>query len=68
MGNNSKRDFDNAHPDIYDDKWHMITVSTKENQEKGFLLFVDGELAGELGEEDDTSKSTNGKANFQVEP
>lgn len=67
MGNNSGREFDKTHPDIYDGKWHMVTVSTKMNQERGFLLFVDGELVGELGGEE-MSKSTNSKAEHQVLP
>jgi hypothetical protein len=35
-------------PDLLDGQWHMVTLSTIAAGVKGFRLFVDGQLAGEL--------------------
>ena len=36
-----------GHVNLEDEDWHMVTLTTKENAKKGFLLYVDGVLAGE---------------------
>lgn len=51
IGNNLARDFGSDHPDFYDGLWHMVTISSEEDEGKGFKLFVDGVLAGEMGAE-----------------
>lgn len=44
---------------VSDGKWHMITVTSQGAGEKGFRLYIDGEVVGELssssGQDEDVS-------------
>ena len=51
VANNSNRSTEELPPgmvDVNDGQWHMITLSTLEDDSPGYALYVDGELAGML--------------------
>lgn len=44
---------DNAEDDVYDGDWHMVTLTSHANRDKGYILYVDGKKVNELSPETD---------------
>uniref|UniRef100_A0A061S6Z7 Laminin G domain-containing protein n=1 Tax=Tetraselmis sp. GSL018 TaxID=582737 RepID=A0A061S6Z7_9CHLO len=48
ISNNSPRQLPKDHTNVLDGSWHMLTLSTLPSGERGFRMYVDGNLSGEL--------------------
>ncbi|CAD7700381.1 unnamed protein product [Ostreobium quekettii] len=60
VSNNGLRAALEENPNLFDNKWHMVTVTSNGASEKGFSLYIDGKIAGKMAEEEPNQEAEGG--------